>query len=202
MSGDLKEPSKSIPKGTLWATLTTFIVYFVVVLSMASSTTHASLVANPNVIPLTNLSQPIIFGGECAVTAFSTLMGIKSAAGMFRALAKDKLLPGFSFFDKGMGRRDVPILSLLLTYAIAQVALLADLNQIATLISMGFQVSHFMITMFYHANDIADDLLRHELGVLLLKNRRCSKFSAKLQILQLANRFPRKLVNSCSDVFH
>lgn len=142
MSSDLRSPSKAIPKGTLWATLTTFIVYFIVVLSMAASTTHTSLLANPNVIPLTNLSQPVILAGECAVTAFSALMGIKSSAGLFRALARDKLLPGLSIFDKGVGGQDIPVLSLLLTYAIAQVALLADLNQIATLISMGFQVRH------------------------------------------------------------
>ena len=141
MSGDLRKPSKAIPKGTLWATLTTFIVYFVVVLSMAASTTRASFLANPNVIPLTNLSQPIIFAGESADTSFSALIGIKTSAGLFRALARDKLLPGFAFFDKGLGSRDDPIAALLLTYAIAQIALLADLNQIATFISMGFQVS-------------------------------------------------------------
>lgn len=143
MSGDLKDPSKAIPKGTLWATLTTFIVYFVVVLSMASSTTRESFLANPNVIPLTNLSQPVIFAGECAVTAFSALMGIKTSAGLFRALARDKLLPGFAFFDVGFGRQDDPIAALTLTYVIAQIALLADLNHIATFISMGFQVRNF-----------------------------------------------------------
>lgn len=144
MSSELRNPSRSIPKGTLWATLTTFIVYFVVILSMAASTTRASLLANPNVIPLTNLSQPVIFAGECSVTAFSALIGIKSSTGLFRALAKDRLLPGLVVFDRGTGRRDDPLAALFVTYAIAQVALLADLNQIATFISMGFQVRDHM----------------------------------------------------------
>lgn len=147
MSSELREPSKAIPKGTLWATLTTFIIYFIVILSMAASTTHASLLANRNVIPLTNLSQSIIFAGECAVTAYSALMGLKSSTGLFRALARDRLLPGLSFFDKGVGRRDIPLFSLLLTYAISQVALLAELDGIATLISMGFHMTFFVMNL-------------------------------------------------------
>lgn len=140
MSGDLRNPSKAIPKGTLWAMLTTFILYFVVIVSMASSTTHDSFLANPNIVPLTNLSIPLILAGECAVTLFSALMGIIGSAKLFQALAKDKLLPGLSLFGIGTKRADEPIYAILLTYALAQVALFADLNQIATLISMGYQV--------------------------------------------------------------
>ncbi|KAM5345034.1 hypothetical protein ACJ41O_010896 [Fusarium nematophilum] len=147
MSGDLKDPSRAIPHGTLWAMLTTFIVYFVVILSLAASTTHNSFLANPNAISLTNLSQPIILAGECAVTFFSALMGLIGAAKLFQAFARDKLLPGLSFFSKGTKHGDEPIYALLLTYAIAQVALLADLNQIATFISMGYQMTFFVMNL-------------------------------------------------------
>ncbi|RSL76429.1 hypothetical protein CEP51_009978 [Fusarium floridanum] len=147
MSGDLKDPSRSIPHGTLWAMLTTFIVYFIVILSLAASTTHASFLANPNAISLTNLSQPVILAGECAVTFFSALMGLIGASKLFQAFARDKLLPGLSFFSKGTKHGDEPIYALLLTYAIAQVALLADLNQIATFISMGYQMTFFVMNL-------------------------------------------------------
>lgn len=129
-----------IPMGTLWAMLTTFIVYFVVIFSMAASTTHNSFLANPDIIALTNLSAPLILAGECAVSVFSSLMGIIGAAKLFQALSRDRLLPGLHVFGKGMKRTDEPVIAILLTYAIAQIALLADLNQIATLISMGYQV--------------------------------------------------------------
>ncbi|KAK0383486.1 hypothetical protein NLU13_9397 [Sarocladium strictum] len=147
MSGDLREPSRMIPKGTLWAMLTTFIVYFVIIFSMALSTTHASFVANPDVIPLTNLSAPLILAGECAVSVFSSLMGIIGAAKLFQALSRDKLLPGLLVFANGTKRADEPIAAIFLTYAIAQAALLADLNQIATLISMGYQMTFFVMNL-------------------------------------------------------
>ncbi|VUC24239.1 unnamed protein product [Clonostachys rosea] len=147
MSGDLRNPSKAIPKGTLWGTLCTFIVYFVVILSLAASTTHSSLLANTNVLSITSLASPLIFAGECSVTLFSALMGVKSAAGLLRALAKDKLLPGLSIFSKSLPRGNVPIVALLLVHLIAQVALLAQLNHIATLISIGFQMTFLIMNL-------------------------------------------------------
>ena len=142
MSGDLSNPSKAIPKGTLWAMLTTFFVYFTVILSLAMSTYRTSFRDNPNIISQISLSPPVILAGECAVTFFSALMGIVGSAKLFQALARDKLLPGLSVFGKGTKKADEPIVAIVLTYAIAQVALFADLNQIATLISMGYQVRY------------------------------------------------------------
>ncbi|KAM0324082.1 hypothetical protein ACHAQA_008271 [Verticillium albo-atrum] len=147
MSGDLRDPSKAIPKGTLWAMLTTFIAYLVVIFSMAASTTHASFLRNTNVIPLTNLSAPLILAGECAVTFFSAVMGLIGAAKLMQALARDKLLPGLAIFGQGTKKADEPVVAIILTYAIAQVAMLANLNQIATLISMGYQMTFFVMNL-------------------------------------------------------
>lgn len=141
MSGDLRNPSKAIPKGTLWAMLTTFIVYLTVVFSMAASTTHASFLRNANVISLTNFSAPLILAGEISVTFFSAVMGLVGAAKLLQALARDKLLPGMSIFGQGTKNADEPIFAIFLTYLIAQAAMLANLDQIATFISMGYQVS-------------------------------------------------------------
>ena len=140
LSGDLRHPSKSIPMGTLWAMFTTFVAYFIVVLSLASSITHVSFLVDSNVIQHTNLWAPIILAGECAVTLFSALMGIIGSAKLMQALARDDLLPGLHLFGHGTEGGDEPILAICLTYAVAQVAMLANLNQIATFISMGYQV--------------------------------------------------------------
>ena len=50
MSGDLKHPSKAIPKGTLYGLGLTFICYTLVILAMAATTTRASFYRNVNVI--------------------------------------------------------------------------------------------------------------------------------------------------------
>jgi potassium/chloride transporter 9 len=52
MSGDLKNPSKSIPKGTLAGLVLTFISYLLVILAMAASITRQSFYNNVNVIQI------------------------------------------------------------------------------------------------------------------------------------------------------
>lgn len=50
MSGDLKNPSHSIPRGTLAGLALTFLTYALVVIAMAASITRESLYNNVNVI--------------------------------------------------------------------------------------------------------------------------------------------------------
>ncbi|KAL7625096.1 hypothetical protein AAE478_004310 [Parahypoxylon ruwenzoriense] len=146
MSGDLRNPSKAIPKGTLWAMAGTFVLYLVVILSIACTITQPSFLRDTNVISTTNIWPPLILAGECATTFFSALMGIIGGAKLLQALGRDKILPGLSIFGKG-NRRDDPIPAVLITYVIAQMALFANLNQIATFISMGYQMTFFVMNL-------------------------------------------------------
>ncbi|KAL2141333.1 hypothetical protein VTI28DRAFT_2514 [Corynascus sepedonium] len=147
MSGDLRNPSKAIPVGTLWAMLSTLIIYLLVILALASSTTHASFLLNANIIQDINIWPPVVFAGEVATTFFSALMGVIGSAKLMQALARDKLFPGLSVLGKGTKKADEPILAIFLTYIAAQMAMFANLNQIATLISMGYQMTFFVMNL-------------------------------------------------------
>lgn len=46
MSGDLKKPSKSIPRGTLYAVFVTFLQYVIMTILIASTTNRSTLVSN------------------------------------------------------------------------------------------------------------------------------------------------------------
>jgi potassium/chloride transporter 9 len=67
-------------------------------------------------------------------------MGVIAAAKLMQALARDKLFPGLSVFGTGTKKADEPLYAIFLTYILAQLAMFANLNQIATFISMGYQV--------------------------------------------------------------
>ena len=73
MSGDLKHPSKAIPKGTLCGLAVTFVAYTVVILAMASSITRDTFYHNVNIIQDVNLSGVLILLGEFATSFFSAL---------------------------------------------------------------------------------------------------------------------------------
>lgn len=157
MSGDLKNPSKSIPKGTLYGLATTFVLYTLVILAMAFTITRASFVRNANVIQDTNISGLVILAGEFASTFFSTLMGVIGSAKLLQALARDNLLPGFAIFGQGTEKGDEPTYAILITYVIAQLTMLLDLNSIASFVTMTYLVSHTYRILLRH---IHTDLLR------------------------------------------
>ncbi|KAI1614636.1 solute carrier family 12 member 2 [Exophiala viscosa] len=147
MSGDLKNPSESIPRGTLGGLALTFISYSVVILGMAASITRESFYKNVNVVQDTNVSGILILVGEIATTFFSVLMGIIGPAKQLQAIARDKVIPGLSVFGQGTEKSDDPIYALLCTFAVAQLTLLLDINRIASLITMTYLMTFFALNV-------------------------------------------------------
>ncbi|XPS79356.1 hypothetical protein M3J07_011358 [Ascochyta lentis] len=145
MSGDLKHPSKAIPKGTLYGLGLTFVLYAVVIIAMAASIGRESFYNNTNVIQLTNISGVVILLGEYATSLFSVLMGVIGSAKLLQALARDHLVPGVSIFGQGTKVSDEPIYAILFTYALAQLTMFADINQIASFITMTYLMT-FLVT--------------------------------------------------------
>ncbi|KAH6673166.1 amino acid permease-domain-containing protein [Halenospora varia] len=147
MSGDLKNPSKSIPKGTLYGLGTTFVLYTLVILAMAATITRSSFTRNANVIQDTNVSGLVILAGEFASSFFSTLMGVIGSAKLLQALARDNLLPGFSIFGQGTKKGDEPTYAIILTYIVAQITMLCDLNQIASFVTMTYLMTFLVMNL-------------------------------------------------------
>ncbi|CAD6503272.1 BgTH12-02939 [Blumeria graminis f. sp. triticale] len=147
MSGDLKTPSKSIPRGTLYGLGTTFILYSIVILAMAFTTKRSSLIVNANVIQDTNVSGLIILAGELASALFSTLMGVIGSAKLLQALARDNLLPGSSIFKQGSPDKDEPTYAIILTYLISQIMMLCDLNQLASFVTMTYLMTFLVMNL-------------------------------------------------------
>jgi potassium/chloride transporter 9 len=145
MSGDLKNPSKSIPKGTLNGLLTTFTSYFIVILSMGASIPRSLLYKDTQVLQTINLSPFIILAGEFSTSIFSIIVGIVGAAKLLQAIARDQILPGLKIFGNGDSITDDPKEAIILTWIICQLFLFADLNQIATFITMAFLMT-FIVT--------------------------------------------------------
>ena len=145
MSGNLKHPGKAIPKGTFFSLFFTFVTYTLVILSLASTVTRQSFYRNVNVIQDINMSGYVILLGEFAVTFFGALMGVIGPATLLQALARDDLIPGLSILGTGSKDNDEPHFAILITYIIAQVTMLFDINQIASFVTMSFLMT-FLVT--------------------------------------------------------
>lgn len=145
MSGDLKHPSKAIPKGTLSGLALTFFAYTIVIVVMAASISRETFRQDVNIIQDVNVSGVLILLGEFATSFFSALMGVIGSAKLLQALARDNLLPGFSVFGQGTQINDEPTYAILITYAIAQAAMLSDINQLASFVTMTYLMT-FLVT--------------------------------------------------------
>ena len=149
MSGELKNPSKSIPQGTIRGLLITFCLYAIVIVSLGSSIPRNLLYKDIKVIQTVNIQGYIIILGELSTSLFSVIMGIVGSASLLTAISNDKIIPGLTIFSntkktdhqKQVTRR----ISILATWFLAQLFLFADINQIATFITMAFLMT-FMVT--------------------------------------------------------
>ncbi|MFQ5752380.1 MAG: amino acid permease, partial [bacterium] len=118
LSGDLKNPRKSIPLGTLSATLTGMVVYVLVVIKMSHSLSPEELAADQFAMSKIALWGPIIPIGLGAATLSSAIGSILIAPRTLQALGGDKILPLAvinEFLHKGKGKVNEPVNATLVT---------------------------------------------------------------------------------------
>jgi potassium/chloride transporter 9 len=72
-------------------------------------------------------------------------MGVIGSAKLLQALARDHLLPGLSVFGQGTEKSDDPTYAIVITYILAQLTMLSDINQIASFITMTYLMT-FLVT--------------------------------------------------------
>lgn len=144
MSGSLANPSKSIPKGTLWGLLLTFFGYGIVILSLGVSVPRDLLHKDVQVIQTVSFAEIIIILGEFSTSVFSIIMGVVGAADILSAISKDVIIPGLSIFAN---KHNNPVKAILFSWLLIQAFLFANINQIATLITMAFLMTFIVINV-------------------------------------------------------
>ncbi|XP_017483780.1 PREDICTED: bumetanide-sensitive sodium-(potassium)-chloride cotransporter-like isoform X2 [Rhagoletis zephyria] len=179
ISGDLKDPQKSIPKGTLIAILISTATYLLMVLICGATVardangnvadlingSYAFLNCTPGecnyglqnsfqVIELVSAFGPLIYAGCFAAAISSALASLVSAPKVFQALCKDELYPKIVWFAKGYGKNNEPVRGYVLTFIIAVAfILIGELNLIAPLISNFFLAAYTLINFStFHAS--------------------------------------------------
>ena len=146
MSGDLKEPSKSIPRGTLYATVITFFIYAAIMSWLALNASREELLTNKLVMQRIAFFGPLIFVGLWAATLSSALASLLAAPRTLQALGQDRVVP--IILAKGHGPTREPRAALLASLALAGVCLLAGgLDVIAPIITMFFLAAYGTVNL-------------------------------------------------------
>ena len=152
MSGDLKDPSRSIPLGTLGALGLALLVYGLQIVLCGGAIPRADLIE----APYQSLVELSLFGAGFVITAGVFAATLSSAIGSFvaaprvlQALARDAILKPTEIFATGTPKGDEPRRALWLTFAITIGVLVSvggtgseGLNTVAALVSMFFLAAY------------------------------------------------------------
>ncbi len=143
MSGDLKEPDKSLPTGTFAAIGVTALIYLSMVLLLGGVTSRDELIGNTFIVKDIALISVLVVLGVFAATASSALGSMMGAPRILQALAKDEIFPTIRWLARGSGTSNEPRYATAVTFLIAQGAIMvADLDLIAPIITMFFMVTY------------------------------------------------------------
>ncbi len=154
MSGDLKNPGRAIPFGTLAAVLTGYAVYMTVPIVLIRFVDDPAVLKTDSMIlaKCARWSFPILLG-VWAATLSSAVGSFLCAPRVFQALARDRILP--RIFGRGYGKTDDPRFAAVCCFGIAAAGLwFGDINVIAPILTM-FNLSTYALLNFSAACESA-----------------------------------------------
>jgi len=146
LSGDLRNPRRAIPLGTLAGTLTGMVVYLLIIVKLGLSATPEQLAGEGLVMADIALWGPLIPIGLGAATLSSAIGSILVAPRTLQALSADRILPAGGLNDvlgAGRGPANEPVNATLATAIIViAVVSLGSVDFVAQVISMFFMVTY------------------------------------------------------------
>ncbi len=147
LSGDLKDPRKSIPLGTLTAIGVTYVIYIGLAIAAAYYISPEELRTNEMALVDNALFGSLVLAGILAATFSSALGTMIGAPRILQALAEQRTIPFHKFFAQKTIHNE-PRNAIIVTGAIIITALLlGNLNALASLITMFFLITYGMLNL-------------------------------------------------------
>jgi amino acid transporter len=141
LSGDLEDPSKSIPAGTILSVLAGAVVYLLVAVWFSMVSSPAELKNNHLIIINVARWGPLVYAGIWGATLSSALANILAAPRTLQALATDGIV--FRFLGRGTGTGKEPIVATVFTFVLVLgVLLIGELNTIAPVLTIFFLITY------------------------------------------------------------
>jgi len=148
LSGDLKNPKKDIPRGTLLSISVGLIVYVALAITFYFFVDQQLLIDDYNVIMALAWIPALVIAGLWGATLSSALGGILGGPRIIQAIAQDKIVP--KILGKGYGVNNEPRNALIFTFLISEIGILiGDLNIIAGVVTMFYLTAYGFINLAF-----------------------------------------------------
>lgn len=146
MSGDLKNPARSLPLGTIAAVATGYVVYMAIPIFLNTFVPKDILLTQPMIVEKVSRFGLLIFLGIWGASLSSALGSLLGAPRTLQALGRDRVV--FSFLGKGHGDANTPRIATAASFIVALIAiLLGDLNAIAQVLTMFFLTTYGILNL-------------------------------------------------------
>ena len=146
LSGDLKNPRRSIPLGTILGAFIGMIIYIFVIFKLGLSATPSDLATDQLVMYRIALWGPIIPIGLGAATLSSAIGSILVAPRTLQALSSDNIFPSAKinkFLSTGRGNSNEPVNATIITSVFVIIFVSAgSVDFVAQIISMFFMMTY------------------------------------------------------------
>ena len=150
MSGDLENPKKDIPIGTMLSIGVGLIIYLGLAVFLTARVDSSILQSNYNVLMDIALFAPLVIAGIWGATLSSALGGLLGGPRIFQAMSVDNITPYSKTFASGTGKSNEPRNALILTIIIAEIGVLVgELDAIARLVSMFYLMAYNFINLSF-----------------------------------------------------
>lgn len=147
MSGELKDPKRSIPRGTLAAIGVSFVVYMAVAYWLAKSATTEELLTNYNILIDKSFFPPLAIAGVLGATFSSALASMVGSSRILYAMGQHRVLPGGKWLGT-TNKTGQPRNAMIITGGLVFLSmLLRDLNAVAPLVTMFFLITYAMLNV-------------------------------------------------------
>ncbi len=146
MSGDLENPRRAIPRGTLWAIAISTVLYFAVAIWCARAGTLEELSQNYDFIIENSRWPVLVFAGLLGATASSALAGLVGGPRILMAMGENGIIP----FSKELSQTTdgEPRAAIVVTGVLTLASIMVrDLNTVAPLVTMFFLITYCTINV-------------------------------------------------------
>jgi amino acid transporter len=153
LSGDLKDPARSIPRGTLFSVLAGAVIYVGLAVWLSVVSSPDELTGNNEVMITLARYAPLVYAGIWGATLSSALANILAAPRTLQALAGDGLF--LRIFHRGRGKENEPVIATVFTFVlVCGVLTVGDLNSIAPVLTVFFLITYGSINLISFAEGL------------------------------------------------
>uniref|UniRef100_A0A0A9YXX5 Solute carrier family 12 member 8 n=2 Tax=Lygus hesperus TaxID=30085 RepID=A0A0A9YXX5_LYGHE len=188
MSGDLRNPSKDIPNGSLAAIFTVLGLYLMFVLVLAATCTRTALKTDFMISEKVSAVRVLLLAGLYVSSMSSCLGAMYGTPRVLQSIANENVIPFIRILGRGRGPNRVPVYSLALVAVVTIVfILIGDINTLGPIVTMPFLMMYAIIDYAYFALAQTFDLQSHRKLRFKFKEKNHSESSPSLQQSDFSN---------------